>query len=140
MSQWGDDNAHLNALTSTSFKLFEDLYRELQDDTDLCALRDSMVADRGEPWHITDGLIMRGSRVYVPPTSAALPTVIELAHTAGHEGIQKTLHRLRQDFVVDHDRRLVRDFVNFCVTCQRNKTEHLHPAGLLQPLDVPTQV
>ena len=56
------------------------------------------------------------------------------------KAFKKTLHRLRQDFVVDHDRRLVRDFVNFCVTCQRNKTEHLHPAGLLQPLDVPTQV
>lgn len=24
--------------------------------------------------------------------------------------------------------------------CQRNKTEHLHPAGLLQPLTVPTAV
>jgi len=26
------------------------------------------------------------------------------------------------------------------VRCQRNKTESLHPAGLLQPLDVPVQV
>jgi hypothetical protein len=24
--------------------------------------------------------------------------------------------------------------------CQRNKSEHLHPAGLLQPLDVPSSV
>lgn len=27
-----------------------------------------------------------------------------------------------------------------CLTCQRNKTESLQPAGLLQPLDVPAQV
>jgi hypothetical protein len=26
------------------------------------------------------------------------------------------------------------------VICQRNKTEHLHPAGLLQPLEVPSSV
>jgi hypothetical protein len=27
-----------------------------------------------------------------------------------------------------------------CITCQRNKADHLHPAGLLQPLEVPTTV
>ena len=63
-----------------------------------------------------------------------------MAHGAGHEGTQKTLQRLRQEFVIDHDRRLVRDFVSSCFTCQRNKTEHLHPVGLLQPLEVPSQV
>jgi hypothetical protein len=26
--------------------------------------------------------------------------------------------------------------VRGCATCQKNKTEHLHPAGLLQPLDI----
>jgi hypothetical protein len=30
--------------------------------------------------------------------------------------------------------------VRSCTTCQRNKTETLQPAGLLQPLDVPSQV
>jgi len=53
---------------------------------------------------------------------------------------KKTLHRLCREFVVDHDRRLVKEFVRSCFTCQRNKTEHLHPAGLLQPLEVPSQV
>lgn len=27
-----------------------------------------------------------------------------------------------------------------CLTCQRYKTEHLHPTGLLLPLPVPTEV
>jgi hypothetical protein len=30
--------------------------------------------------------------------------------------------------------------VTTCAVCQCNKTEALHPAGLLQPLDVPSQV
>lgn len=34
----------------------------------------------------------------------------------------------------------MRDWLRSCVTCQRNKTETLRPAGLLQPLDVPSQV
>jgi len=67
----------------------------------------------------------------VPPTSRALPEVLQLAHTAGHEGVQRTLQRLRRDFAVDRDRAVVRDFVRACSTCQRNKTEALHPAGLL---------
>lgn len=69
-----------------------------------------------------------------------LPGVLQLAHTVGHEGIQKTLQRLRADFFVEHDRQCVREFVCACTTCQCNKTESLHPAGLLQPLDVPSQV
>ena len=76
----------------------------------------------------------------MPATSSLLPVVLQLAHTAGHEGVQKTLQRLRLDFAVDHDRSVVQDFVRSCSTCQKNKTEALHPAGLLQPLDVPTQV
>ncbi|KAK1607721.1 hypothetical protein QYE76_031394 [Lolium multiflorum] len=61
-------------------------------------------------------------------------------HRRGHEGVQKTLHRLRADFYIQGDGALVRDWVRACVTCQRNKTETLRPAGLLQPLDVPSQV
>ena len=36
--------------------------------------------------------------------------------------------------------RLVRDYVRGCAVCQRNNTEHLLPAGLLQPLPVPEHV
>ena len=99
-----------------------------------------MVAAHGEPWHVTGGLIKHGACVFIPAGSALLPEVLQLAHGVGHEGSEKTLHRLRREFVVDHDRRLVKEFVRSCFTCQRNKTEHLHPAGLLQPLEVPSQV
>jgi hypothetical protein len=32
------------------------------------------------------------------------------------------------------------EFVKGCSFCQRNKTEHHHPAGLLQPLAIPDVV
>ena len=66
--------------------------------------------------------------------------VLSLVHSAGHEGVQKTLQHLRADFYVPHDRRLVQEFVRACPTCQRNKTPTQRPAGLLQPLEVPSQV
>jgi hypothetical protein len=34
----------------------------------------------------------------------------------------------------------VHEYIKGCSVCQRNKTEHLHPAGLLQPLPVPSSV
>jgi hypothetical protein len=35
---------------------------------------------------------------------------------------------------------VVRDFVQACITCQKNKTDHLHPVALMQPLDVPSTI
>jgi hypothetical protein len=66
--------------------------------------------------------------------------VLTVDHGVGHEGIAKTLHRLCVDFHVSGGCAIVTDFVYACVTCQWNKVEHLHPAGLLQPLDVPSMV
>lgn len=37
-------------------------------------------------------------------------------------------------------RRDVREYVRNCLTCQRCKTDNLHPAGLLQPLPIPTLI
>jgi hypothetical protein len=61
-----------------------------------------------------------------------------MAHSAGHEGVQKTLHRLRTDFYIPGDQGLVQDWMRSCETCQRNKMETLWPAGMLQPLEVPS--
>jgi hypothetical protein len=36
--------------------------------------------------------------------------------------------------------RLVCDFIRGCTVCQRNKTDHLHPTGLLQSFTVPSGV
>jgi hypothetical protein len=61
-------------------------------------------------------------------------------HGDGHEGVQRTLHRLRRDFHFPDMRRIVQDFVCSCSTCQCCKTEHLHPDGLLVPLPVTSGV
>ena len=78
--------------------------------------------------------------IFIAPSSGLLPTILESVHGAGHEGVHKSLHRLRADFHVPNDRRVVQDFVCACSVCQRNKTEHLQPGGLLQPLEVPSSI
>lgn len=87
-----------------------------------------------------DGLILYKGRVYVAPSSSLRQTILELVHGTGHEGVHKTLHRLRADFHFPNDRVVVQDLVRACSICQRNKSEHLQPGGLLQPLEVPSTV
>jgi len=94
----------------------------------------------GEPWRFDDGLLLHGSRIYIPAHDDLRHQALLLAHSAGHEGVQKTLHRLRADFFIPGNRSLAQDFVRTCTRCQRNKTQAMQPAGLLQPLPVPSQV
>jgi hypothetical protein len=91
-------------------------------------------------WQIVDGLLLYNGRAFVLEGSNLLLQLLCDAHEAGHKGAQKTLHRLRALFYNSRANRLVRDCVHSCAVCQRNKTEHLHPAGLFQPLPVPSHV
>lgn len=130
-----------HALSAPSFSVFEDLKKEIADSPTLSAFRDEVLAGhRGPSWHVKEGLILHANRVFVPAESPLRDSPIHIAHSAAHEGSQKTLQRLRATFYMDHDRRLVTEFVKSCSVCQRNKVESLHPAGLLQPLPVPFQV
>jgi hypothetical protein len=72
------------------------------------------------PWRFDDGLLLHASRVFLPVHGDLRHQALQLAHSAGHEGVQKTLHRLRSDFYIPGDRALVRDWVRTCITCQRN--------------------
>jgi hypothetical protein len=65
------------------------------------------------PWRVQDGLILHGRRIYVPTSSDCLTALLQTIHNAGHEGIQKTLTRLRADFYIPRDKARVRDFVKF---------------------------
>lgn len=134
LSRRAQPEMELAVLSSPSFQLFTDLRDELQTNS---ALRDNITTTRGSDWTVQDGLIRRGSRVFIPHSSVHLDTILHMAHSVGHEGAQKTLNRLRWDFIIDNDRTVVRDFVKACVVYQRNKTETLQPVGLLQPLEIP---
>lgn len=79
------------ALSRHSFQHFVNLRAEFEADSMLQTLHDTINMSRGLPWHVEDGLILRGSRIFISPRSALLQMVLWQAHTASHEGIQKTL-------------------------------------------------
>jgi hypothetical protein len=131
----------LMALSLPTFALFDELRAELAGDPELRSMRDEVMAgERGEQWQVVDGLITMHGKLYVPASSSSVSRILESAHGIGHEGAEKTLHPLRADFHIPGARKAVRDFVRACATYQRNKTEQLHPAGLLQPLELPSTV
>ena len=58
----------------------------------------------------------------------------------GHMGVAKSLHRLQESFYWAAMRKDVQHFISQCSTCQQVKYETKKPAGLLQPLSIPTAI
>jgi len=141
LSRRDSEELAIHAISTPTFHLYDDLRREIETTPELAALRQAILdGQHDDTWRIQEGLILHRGKLHVSSSSNLVPVILELAHTSGHEGIQKTLHQLRNDFSVDRDRHLVHDYVRTCAVCQRNKTEALHPAGLLQPLPVPSRI
>jgi hypothetical protein len=141
LSRRDAEDTKLLALLGPRFDIIDRLRAAHDTDPALRALRDELLAGRRPaPWSLVDGLVAFSSRLYLPPDSALLQELVAAIHNDGHEGVQRTLHRIRRDFHSPNLRTVVQDFVRACVTCQRYKSEHLHPAGLLLPLPVPTTV
>jgi hypothetical protein len=141
LSRKDSEEVSVNSISTPTFQLFDQIRDTIIASPALSGLRNNIVAGLQDPsWTISDDLILKYGKVYIPADSELLHSVLQLSHSHSHEGIQKTLHRLRSTFHVEQDRRLVGDFVRSCSTCQRNKSVSLQPAGLLQPLPIPSRL
>jgi hypothetical protein len=58
---------------------------------------------------------------------------------SGHQGYFKTYRQIRERFSWKGLKDDVLKHIRECTTCQQNKSEQTHPAGLLQPLPIPEQ-
>jgi hypothetical protein len=134
-------HAHALALSTPEFAFFDDFRKEADSLNDIVTKRQEIAeGTAGAAWSMVDGFVLHRGRVFVPSALSLWLQILATAHGMGYEGVQKTLHRLRASFYNPHASRLIRDCVKGCDVCQRNKSEHLHPAGLLQLLDVPSSV
>ena len=129
----------MHAISRPEFSLFEEFRREAELLPEIQAKKQEIAdGSAGAAWSLADGFVMHRGRIFVPSSSALWPELLATAHGTGHKGTQKTPVRLRASFYNAQASKMVCDYVKACIVCQRNKTEHLHPAGLLQPLDVPS--
>jgi hypothetical protein len=135
-----EDPISVCAMSLLVFELYDQLRQEsttLPAFVNKCA--QIAAGATGSYWTIVDNIILYKGCIFLPESSASWAPLLLQAHGIGHEGVQKTLHRLRAS-IMPSDGRLVRNFIRGCSVCQRHRIEHLHPAGLLQPLDTPTAV
>jgi hypothetical protein len=93
-----------------SFAFIDDIRRVTSTAADAQVLRGRLDAGKlGVPWRLDDGLLLHGRHLFLPAHGDLRHQILSLAHSAGHEGVQKTLHRLRADFYIPGDGVLVRD-------------------------------
>ena len=141
LSRRDEESGQLFAVSYARSLLLDDLRHEIQTDETLRQLRDRILkGEEGPDWGVKDDLILYRGRAYLAPSSPIIPAIFSGFHDVSHEGIQKTLERIRRDFYWKGMKATIHELVQGCLVCQRNKWETLHPAGLLQPLPVPTQI
>ncbi|MCH80874.1 Ty3/gypsy retrotransposon protein, partial [Trifolium medium] len=90
-----------------------------------------------------DGLLYWKQRLVIPKNNDLLHKVLYEFHTSpigGHAGITRTMARINSQFYWPDMKKDIWDYVQKCVICQQAKTVHTSPAGLLQPLPIPSQV
>ena len=78
----------VHALSGPTFALLDDIRRAIATAPDGQQLLQQLQAgELSEPWHLDDGLLLHGSRIFVPDHGDLLHQVLLLAHSAGHEGV-----------------------------------------------------
>jgi hypothetical protein len=94
-------------------------------------------------YSVKGDLLYWKNRIVVPKDVNLLQQLLQEFHSSpigGHSGLTRTLARVTQQFYwldMKHD---VQQYVQSCTICQQAKTLHTKPAGLLQPLPIPSQV
>ena len=74
----------------------------------------------------------------VPKVKLLIMDEVHKTPNSGHLGYQKTVTMLRKEYFWPNMKSEVAKYIARCLDCQQVKTEHQHPAGLLQPLPIPS--
>lgn len=93
-------------------------------------------------FQIKGGVLYYKSRIYVSQISLLKQTILDYIHdspTSGHSGVERTLNRARNFFFWKGMKVEIQTYIRQCEVCQRAKGLNTKPAGLLQPLPIPTQ-
>jgi len=85
-------------------------------------------------WYWCDKLV-------VPCSSPLIQTILQEFHASklgGHDGIKKTLVRISSQFYWKHMQKSIKKYIAKCQICQQMKYSTQPPAGLLEPLLIPS--
>ena len=133
----------LTAMAHPVPRLLEVLRRETALLSDLLALCEKIRSGEAPSYLcLVDGLIYFNGRVLVSPTPSMKKLLLEKHHCtplAGHTSHERTF-RLLAVVLLAEDAEGGQGFLDACIVCQSTKYSTQKPAGLQQPLPVPSQV
>lgn len=92
---------------------------------------------------LEQGIVRYKGRLVIPPKSELVSKLLlEYYNTpiGGHSGDFKTYQQIAQEWFWSGMRKKVQQYVRSCAICQENKVSSLSPAGLLQPLPIPSRI
>ncbi|WVZ17565.1 hypothetical protein V8G54_010547 [Vigna mungo] len=107
-------------------------------------LQDCELGNNQNP-HISskDQLLFWKGRLVIPQQSPLISKILEAYHCSpigGHSGIARTISRVKAEFYWPKMKEQIHKFVQHCSICQQAKYAAVQPAGLLQPLPIPSQI
>lgn len=89
---------------------------------------------------LRQNLLCYDNRIVVPDNFEIKTQLLQEYHATrlgGHAGSLRTYAQISSHFYWQGLCRDVAEFVKKCMICQKAKTDHTHPAGLLKPLPIP---
>ena len=113
---------------------------EARDDKVIKAVKEMKKAGvkmlRDKKWREENGLMLKEEKVYVPKDKVLRVEIIRLYHDmpmGGHGGQWKMAEMVMRNFWWPGIMREVKQYVEECDACQRNKNRTEQPAGKLIP-------
>jgi len=95
-----------------------------------------------EGLRLESGAYFKGTALVVPNIAAVRAVILQELHDsnyAGHVGIHRTIYNVKRIYWWPDMGRHIREYVQGCDVCQRNKNLQRQPAGKLVPLPIPTE-
>lgn len=133
----------LDAIFIPQSLLWNDIRTLNTNDPYLQRIGNLATAKPGQPYEWKNDLICYHNRVVIPSTSPIVTQLLEEHHNTpmgGHSGVLRTYRQLARQYYWPAMHRISREFVAACEVCQKATYSSLSPAGLLQPLPIPSQV
>lgn len=131
----------LNLLVTTCGVDWTELQQQLENDPFIQKLqeelKDGNILLRG--YTLEQGVVRHKGMLVLPPKSIIVDNLLT-EYIGGHAGEFKTYQHLANEWFWVGLRKYVAMYVQKCTICQQQKHSTLMPAGLLQPLSIPTRI
>jgi len=111
-----------------------------KDDPELMKFSKKVEEGKGQDFSFKDGVLWFQYCLCVPNIPELKRDLLKEAHDSTlvtHPGSTKMYQDLKRHYWWVGMKREIADYIARCLTCQRIKTEHQKPGGLLQPLPIP---